>query len=441
MSNTQKFNPNSLLPIFSEAIFMGTMLKNKECFAPESYSTMMKTNALRLMANTATISSGIYAASVLTDNMLAANPTLDIINLSLGTGIAITGIVASKFKGSKYQETVKKIQNELTKDFRVKFDLKTFEDLDTGENFTQIAISNQLLNMVPIIGVNKFTKACNRWIKMGTKHCFEYMKAKYIDINNDTIRKIEKDYKDTNYGFIEDLYDINSKYNRRKIEIIKQDGATIQTTLLEKHINENMPKKLSKKAIIEELNGNAIIAGYEKTLVQDTQLAFVNSLRFYAKERMSATPNDENLKKYRDQIDKFSNLYQDTNAKKGKDIPEYKAIEDTIKNIDNFNSFSILERINSESFEETTQNLNENLSDGKNLYLRTLKDNILRHRNSIMLNKREEEIDQDYVSKSSPIKKVKVEIVSDDDFIAQLGVSKVSIDNKEYKRDKLKNRF
>lgn len=49
MSNTQKFNPNSFLPIFNEAIFMGTM---------------MKTNSLRLITNTATISSGIVAASI-----------------------------------------------------------------------------------------------------------------------------------------------------------------------------------------------------------------------------------------------------------------------------------------------------------------------------------------------------------------------------------------
>lgn len=449
MPNNQKISINTFAPILSEVVSINNLIKNRELFSKESYSTMIKTNSLRLATNAITIPATLFATATLTRDVLNNNSTLSLTELALGAGVAVTGIILSKIKSSKYQETVKRVQNELSKDFRVKFDLKTFEDLATGDNFAEMTFSNQLLNAAPGIGVNNFVKACNRWINMGTKHCFEYMKAKLIDKNENLIEDLDRLYKKTASGFVEDLYDIKSDYNDEKIEIKKQDGSIVKTTLLEKYINDNIPKKLSEKVIMEELNGSAIVAGYEKTLIQDTQLAFVNLLRLYAKERLGVPlKNDtkfkeyeERMVKYEKQINKFANLYTDTSSKSGKDIPEYKAIEISARKIKDYDSFNILSAINNESFEETVQKLNGNLSNGKHLYLRTLKDNILQARNNIMLNKREEEIEQEYVSKSSPIRKTKVEFVDDDDFIAQLGASKLSTKEEEYKKDRLKNRF
>lgn len=317
--------------------------------------------------------------------------------------VAVTGYLNKKLKDSDYLTAKKQIQEKLSEDFGVRFNLNDFNDNSISNNLFNGMVSAKILSSFPILGARTFFKKVNKLVGMGFKENLSYMKnnigIKFCDLFNKcggkiglTLSKVEdkKIYFKKQIDIYNKLY--NSKINNFIDKMFSEKSTEIDLYLEDKYQNEynrsRVNKERFKKKELYLLNRDAIKLGYEMILIQNTQLAFINCLRDYCKEKMRTLSkkdlniNEDKLNMLKNNLDEFKDLYNKTKSN-NEDIPEYK-IFDRILNDKNWMNENKIKDISLEGFGETVSRINENLSLGRLIKIVTLKSAILFHRTKLL---------------------------------------------------------
>lgn len=362
---------------------------------------------------TSVVSSTLTSKSFVQNNGLSieAMSALTSPDVIIMAGVATVGIAAylnSHLGKSDYLVAQRQMQEKLTDKFGVKFNLGDFNDEPISNNILKSSIFGKVLSSFPRVGADKFRKGINMSISMGVKSNIGYMKnilgEKFCktlvksgnkigltlssmeekgDFFKDMVREYQGDYKKKIGLFIGELFEDDDDTNK----IIE-----------DKYNNEYNRTRLNKENYFKEelykINRDAIKFGYETVLIQNTQLAFVNCLKRYCKERINISDGNgkfngkqEKLNKLREQLNEFKSLYDSTKSN-NEEIIEYKMFD---KILDNNNFFDLknidmIKEIEKESFGETTSRINKNLSDGGLINVMTLKSAIEFHKEKILKN-------------------------------------------------------
>lgn len=389
-------------------------------------------------------------------------------------GVAITGYLHSKVKNSDYLVSQKRVQEELNNDFGVRFSIKDFNDNSMKKNLIGGMRSASILSAFPRMENRDWLQKVNKWVGMGMKANLPYMRdnlglgicnliEKYNNKfnknvwdglkNNKEVLKAEiEGYNDVYvknvHGFMSELFDIND-----------DDNKNIKSYLKNEYENNFDKSKLNKEKCntkaLYDLNKKSLSQGYETMLIQDNQIAFANILQQYAKERVRVSDANgvvqnqtKKLAKLTNNLDEFKSLFSKTSSSNNS-IKEYDVFKSFLSfntenvnkdSIINYSNINILKDIANEPFSKTVQRINGNLSNGKDLYLLTLKNATLFHRDKI-INSKSKDFRIDY--KNAKLKKVEIEYngAGFDRAIKSFQISKENYYKNKYDKDKVKLKY